>query len=133
MPDQRTCPACGAALARRPREAPSAFAKRETCGRSCGSVMRWKAPAGSHRYESPNGGYVTAPVFLAELVCARQAARRGLPLPPDFAGRPEWELEFKLQLKAANKLCRAYSPAAVSRALRTPDGKRATSLRGGWF
>lgn len=126
--EERTCPACLKPLTRREGEAPSAFARRITCGGPCRSSSRWQRPMNDCIYPSRFGGYVTAPVYLAEFICTRQAARRRTVLSSRWWEQPAWKKVFSLQIILANRLCRQFSPQAVSAALRSPRGRGIYSL-----
>lgn len=79
------------------------------------------------------GGYVSPAQFLAEFMCARQAARQGKSLPLRFWTLPAWEREFRNQLRLANGLLKLYLPEAVSLVLRSKQGRNVYSLGAKWI
>lgn len=84
------------------------------------------------KYASP-GTWISAAQWLAEMLCARQAALRKEALPHYFWRLSQFEPEFRKQLRFANALFKLYRPAAVGIALRTPRGKKIYSLGNPWF
>lgn len=91
-------------------------------------------PGNESRYESRyGGGWVSAAQFLAEYMVARQARFKGVDLPERFWNRDPWKREFLVQLRMAHSLLKLYPPEAVSRVLRSPEGKRAYSLGAKWL
>lgn len=88
----------------------------------------------SSRYESRyGGGWITPAQFLAEVMCERSAKSSNLDLPPKFWNLPIWKKEFLKQLNLANKLISKYEPSLISKALRTPQGKKIFSLGAKWL
>jgi hypothetical protein len=88
----------------------------------------------SSRYESRyGGGWITPAQFLAEVMCERSAKSNNIDLPPKFWNLPTWKKEFLKQLSFANKLISKYEPALISKALRTPQGKKLFSLGANWL
>lgn len=79
------------------------------------------------------GGWISSGQWLSEEMCRRQAARRGHTLPAYFWRDPEWKREFALQARAAAALFELYSPTAIGRALRTPQGRKLWSLNAPWL
>lgn len=79
------------------------------------------------------GGWISVGQFLAEFICLRQAAAKGIDLPNHFWRLSVWEKVYLRQLRAANSLLRAYEPAAISRALRSKEGRRVFSLSAPWL
>jgi hypothetical protein len=77
--------------------------------------------------------YVTAAQYLAEVMCARLAARDKTSLPVRFWERPRWKKIFLQQVRLASGLLAAYPREAVSAALRSPEGRRAYSLGAPWI
>lgn len=92
-------------------------------------------------YESlfaPNT-YVTAAQFLGEYVVNRKAKSQGIDLPLRFWSRDtpgysaHWEKELRRQIREANALAKLYSPAAISKALRSKEGRKVLSLGAPWL
>lgn len=86
------------------------------------------------KYESRHGGgWITPAQFLAELMCERFAKKNGQDIPPKFWYKDPWKKEFFKQLSIANRLLEKYDPAIVSKALRSPEGKKIFSLGAPWL
>lgn len=90
--------------------------------------------ADQRKYDSAyGGGQITAAQFLAEFMVARLARVKGVRLPLKFWNLPAWKRTYRLQLLHAYSVLKLYSPEAVSRALRSPEGKKAFSLNAPWL
>lgn len=88
----------------------------------------------SSKYESRyGGGWITPAQFLAEVMCERTAKSEGNELPPKFWNLSKWKKEFLKQLALANKLVSKYDPSLISKALRSPKGKKIFSLGANWL
>ena len=86
------------------------------------------------KYQSRHGGgWITPAQFLAELMCERFAKKNGQDIPPKFWYKDPWKKEFFKQLSIANRLLEKYDPAIVSKALRSPEGKKIFSLGAPWL
>jgi hypothetical protein len=86
------------------------------------------------KYESRyGGGWITPAQFLAEVMCERTAKSQGNELPPKFWNLSRWKKEFLKQLTLANKLVNKYDPSLISKALRSPQGKKIFSLGAKWL
>ena len=79
------------------------------------------------------GGWVSSGQYLAEGMVARIAKKDGIDLPHRFWMLSRWKRVFLLQLRFANSLLKLYEPAAIVKALRTPEGKRVYSLGAKWL
>lgn len=86
------------------------------------------------KYQSRHGGgWITPAQFLAELMCERFAKKNGQDIPPKFWYKEPWKKEFFKQLSIANRLLEKYDPAIISKALRSPEGKKIFSLGAPWL
>lgn len=85
-------------------------------------VSRWPS-----RY-SPDG-WVRADQYIIELVCEAQAKRKRKDLPLRFWNLPEWEKEFKSQLRATHQLLCKFDAISIINVLK---GGKVTSLRPKW-
>lgn len=93
-----------------------------------------KQRSNNSKYESRHGGgWITPAQFLAELMCERFAKKNGQDIPPKFWYKDPWKKEFFKQLSIANRLLEKYDPAIVSKALRSPEGKKIFSLGAPWL
>lgn len=93
-----------------------------------------KQRSDNSKYESRHGGgWITPAQFLAELMCERFAKKNGQDIPPKFWYKDPWKKEFFKQLSIANRLLEKYDPAIVSKALRSPEGKKIFSLGAPWL
>lgn len=93
-----------------------------------------KERSDNSKYQSRHGGgWITPAQFLAELMCERFAKKNGQDIPPKFWYKDPWKKEFFKQLSIANRLLEKYDPAIVSKALRSPDGKKIFSLGAPWL
>lgn len=79
------------------------------------------------------GKQVPVAVWLAEFMINRQAQRTSKEVPKEYWKYPDWERQFKLQLRIAKSLLKLYSPSAISAALKTTEGKRTYSLSAPWL
>jgi hypothetical protein len=86
------------------------------------------------RYESRyGGGWVAPQQILAEVMCERQAAKEKTSLPAKFWELPRWKKTFLLQLRLALKLLEKHHPSVISRAIRSPEGKKVFSFGAPFF
>lgn len=93
-----------------------------------------KERSDNSKYQSRHGGgWITPAQFLAELMCERFAKKNGQDIPPKFWYKDPWKKEFFKQLSIANRLLEKYDPAIVSKALRSPEGKKIFSLGAPWL
>ena len=93
-----------------------------------------KERSDNSKYQSRHGGgWITPAQFLAELMCERFAKKNGQDIPPKFWYKDPWKKEFFKQLSIANRLLEKYDPAIVSKALRSPEGKKIVSLGAPWL
>lgn len=46
--------------------------------------------------------------FLADLLCRRKGKKENLPLPNNYWNLPEWKVEYKRNILAANKFLKVY-------------------------
>lgn len=78
--------------------------------------------------------WISAPQYLAELMCSRRAAGEKTPLPLEFWQDKAWGAYFRRQVVAASRLIRLPGPdatmgaKAVSQVLRSESGKKVWSL-----
>ncbi len=79
------------------------------------------------------GKQIPVAAWLAEFMISRQASKQGKEVPKEYWKYPDWERLFKAQLRAAKGLLKLYSPAAISAALKTYEGKRTLSLSAPWL
>jgi hypothetical protein len=70
-----------------------------------------------------------APQLLAEIMCVREAKKKGISLPHKFWNTPEWKKKYKIQILAANSLLKVYSPMAILNALKRKECNWQYSLR----
>jgi hypothetical protein len=61
-------------------------------------------------------------------MCERQALKEKTSLPAKFWDLDRWKKIFLLQLRLALKLLETYHPTVISRAIRSPEGKKAYSF-----
>ena len=87
-------------------------------------------PSDKSRYKSVlTNRWLTKAQWLAEVMCSRQSKREtGEELTPNFWKTDRWKAEWKKQLIIANRLLKVYESAAISRALRSPEGLSIFSL-----
>jgi len=73
---------------------------------------------------------VTAPQYLAEIVCENMAAKEGKVLTQNFWNDKYWSYPYKGQVAAANGLLKLYSAEALINVLTRPDKRsKVLSLR----
>lgn len=124
---------------RKAGESPSAFEKRKNCNKECAAkargIERGEKTRHQSRHASPDGSsrWVSAAQYLAEVMVERQARKQGKELPIKFWDVKPWKGLFRHQLTLANALLKDFSPAAVSRALRSREGRAAFSLKAPWL
>ena len=88
----------------------------------------------SKKYESLFGSDkpLTAPQFLAELICKKSSELQNIQLPPlfwrDKKNWADWARRFHTEIIAANKLLKVYKPEAIIAALKTKKASRVQSL-----
>lgn len=81
-------------------------------------------------YVSPStGDEVTAAQLLAEIMCVRKYAKKGINLPLKFWNLPEYKKEYRQQIISANSVLKVYEAPAILAALKTKDGAWQWSLR----
>ena len=136
---EKKCLACDAVLAQRPGESAAAFAKRKNCGRRCASESRGKERGEKLRYPSKHASetgetrWISPGQYLAEHCTERFARKSGKELPVRFWDKEPWRSFYLKQLFLANRLLKKYSPAAISKALRSPQGRSTYSLGANWL
>lgn len=91
------------------------------------------AATASYQSRYSPGKMVSAAQMLAEIMCARQAMKDGRELPLYFWKVPEWEKNFKRQIREANGILKLFSASAVFAALKTRDGRKIVSLGAPWL
>lgn len=70
------------------------------------------------KFKSTLSGRDVAPSqYLAEIMCLRQAKKKGIRLADKFWNEPVWRMPYKTQLIAAHKLLKVYSPQAIINAV----------------
>ena len=75
-------------------------------------------------------GWVTPNQYIVELLCEQKAKRFGTgELPIRFWNNPEWEKEFKSQLRATSSLLKKYQPKAIIAAIKD---RKLFTLRPKW-
>ena len=74
------------------------------------------------------GGWISASQYLAEIMCAKEAASQKENLPDKFWNDDYWNKKFRKQISHATDLLKEYSVEDVLEALRHPDLKRVYSL-----
>lgn len=134
----KKCLACDAVLVQRPGESAAAFAKRKNCGRDCATKSRGVERGGKTRYPSKHmdGGkvrWLSPAQYLAEHLTERYARHLKKELPLKFWEKEPWGAFFRKQLFLANRLLKQFSPAAISKALRNPQGRSTYSLGAAWL
>ncbi len=131
---QRLCLACGQPLQQRQGESTASFARRKNCNRQCAARSRGSERGQATTYRSRYAaGWISAPQYLAEMMCERAARHTGKELPAGFWSLPEWKRLFGLQLRLANALLAEFSAEAILRTLRSETGKKAYSLGAPWL
>lgn len=82
------------------------------------------------KFKSKFSGFeVSAPQYLAELMCMRLAKKNNLPLPDKFWNTTEWRMPYKQQLMAAHALLKVYNAKAVVAAVNRKEVSWMYSLR----
>jgi hypothetical protein len=82
------------------------------------------------KFKSKFSGFeVSAPQYLAELMCIRLAKKNNLPLPDKFWNTKEWRMPYKQQLMAAHALLKVYNARAVVAAVNRKEVSWMYSLR----
>lgn len=46
--------------------------------------------------------------YLADIMCKRQGKKKGIPTPEGYWNLPDWKLEYRTQILAANRLLKIY-------------------------
>ncbi len=82
---------------------------------------------------SYGGGWITAAQRVAEIVCERQAVKKGRRLPEKFWSDAEWRVPFRRQILLAEGLLKLYSPAALLKAIQSKSGSKIYSLTAEWL
>lgn len=135
----KTCLACGKVLSQREGEPSSAFMKRKNCNRECSALSRGKERGDKTRYKSRHASedgsprWISASQYLAEFMVERQARKEGRELPIRFWTIKPWKGKFSFQLTIANQLLKKFSPGAISKALRSYEGRSVFSLKAPWL
>ena len=87
-----------------------------------------------NRFASLYGsGYITAPQYLTEQLCAHIAKRTQEDLIDHFWKLPKWTKFFKEQIPAAFTLLKKYDIEAVLKALKDKKAYSTYSFRAPWF
>jgi hypothetical protein len=91
-----------------------------------------ETPTEKSQYKSRWGGdFVSAPQYIAELMCERIASARKQSLVPKFWNTTTWKKVYYQQIIAANTVLKLYSPEAVIAAI--SKTRNVLSLRSTWF
>ena len=87
-----------------------------------------------NRFSSIYGsGYITAPQYITEQLCAHVAKRTQEDLIDHFWKLPKWTKFFKEQIPAAFKLLKQFDIEAILSALRDKKAYNTYSFRAPWF
>jgi hypothetical protein len=73
-------------------------------------------------YVSTLTGHPSKPaVILAEIMCDREARKKGETLPDKFWNTDKWAKKFKQQMVAASRLLKVYEPIVILNTLKRRD------------
>jgi hypothetical protein len=79
-------------------------------------------------------GWVTPAQYITEIICENKHKLQGKgELPVKFWETEGWAKYFKEQIATAHKLLKTFKVEAISRALKTSQGRKIFSLRAPWL